>query len=365
MLSRATLAAAVRSTTATFAATAAALFIGGAFAGAAHAQAPQLDATARVQIVDALTRQLDDYYIYPDVAANIGKSLHAKQQHGDYDSITDAKVFANVLTADLRAMAHDKHLRVNTGDTPAPSMPAGAGASPSAEQQAGMRKQMEARGYGIAKVETLAGNVGYLDMRGFDYIQFAAPAITAAMTQLAGSDALIIDMRHNGGGDPAGVAFLSSYLFDARTHLNDLFWREGGRTQEFWTDTGVPGKRYGQHKAVYVLTGPRTFSGGEEFSYDLQQLKRATLIGETTGGGANPGRMRLLTPYFAAFIPSGRAINPVTKTSWEGTGVVPDISVPADDALTAAHKLALEKLAAASADPQQANQLRALKAGLN
>lgn len=184
-----------------------------------------------------------------------------------------------------------------------------------------MRRQMAARGYGVAKVEILGDNVGYLDMQGFFPVEGAAPAITAAMTRLADCDALILDMRANGGGDPAGVAFLSSYVFEQRTHLNDLYWREGNRTQRFWTDTGVPGKCYGQHKPVYVLAGPHTFSGAEEFSDNLQQLKRATLVGETTGGGANPGRMRELGPHFAAFIPNGRAINPVSKSNWEGSGV--------------------------------------------
>jgi C-terminal processing protease CtpA/Prc len=287
----------------------------------------------------------------------MGAALGARQQRGDYDNITEARAFANALTADLRETGHDKHLRVNTGDTPHPSMPSSG--APSAEQEADMLKQVAVHGYGIAKADILAGNVGYLDVRAFVRVQWAAPAITAAMTQLAASDALIIDMRNNGGGDPAGVAFLCSYLFDQRTHLNDMYWRDGDRTQQFWTEDNLPGKRYGQHKAVYVLTGPRTFSGGEELSYDLQQLMRATLIGETTGGGANPGRMRILTPYFAAFIPNGRAINPISGTSWEGTGVVPDISVPAADALATAHKLALERLAAASADPQTVAKLRA------
>lgn len=330
----------------------------GLLAGAVHAEPPPpLDAAARGQVIDSLIKQLDDNYVFPEVAAHIDQALRARQQGGGYDSLTERKAFAGALTADMREVAHDKHLRVVSGDIPHPSE--GGPGAPSAQQQADMVKMMEAHGYGIAKVDTLAGNVGYLDLRGFERIRLAAPAITAAMTRLADSDALIVDVRGNGGGDPDGVAFLCSYLFDQRTHLNDLYWRDGDRTQQFWTDSGVPGKHYGQHKAVYVLTGPRTFSGGEEFSYDLQQLKRATLVGETTGGGANPGRMRLLTPYFGAFIPAGRAINPITHTSWEGTGVTPDIGVPAGEALTAAHKLALEKLAAASADPQRAAQLRA------
>lgn len=312
------------------------------FCGAARAQMPVLDAAMRGQLIDTLRQQLNDYYVFPEVAAKMDAALRARQREGGYDGITDATIFANVLSADLRAFGHDKHLRVHASETALPHK-----LVPSPERQDEMRRQMAARGYGVAKVEILGGNVGYLDMQGFFPVEDAAPAITAAMTRLADCDALILDMRANGGGDPAGVAFLSSYLFEQRTHLNDLYWREGNRTQQFWTDTGVPGKRYGQHKPVYVLTGPRTFSGAEEFSYNLQQLKRATLVGETTGGGANPGRMRELGPHFAAFIPNGRAINPVSKSNWEGSGVTPDIGVPAGAALETAHRLALQRLAEA------------------
>ena len=321
---------------------------------AAHAEALPIDATVRERVIDVLLKQLNDHYVFPEVAGSIGTSVRAKQKRGGYDIITDAAVFANVLTADLREAGHDKHLSVRASETPRP-----IASSPAPEQREEMLKQMVARGYGIAKIEILAGNVGYLDVHGFDRVSDAAPAITAAMMQLADCDALIIDVRNNGGGDPAGVAFLSSYLFDQRTHLNDLYWRDGDRIVEFWTDISVPGKHYGQQKAVYVLTGPRTFSAGEEFSYNLQQLKRATLVGEVTGGGANPGQMRELSPYFAAFIPNGRAINPITKTNWEGVGVTPDINVPISQSLVTAHKLALERLAAASTDPGHAARLRA------
>lgn len=316
--------------------------------GTVQAEAPVLDAALRGQLVDTLRQHLTDYYVFPEVAVRINAALRARQRDGGYDGITDAKVFANVLTADLHTFGQDKHLRVTASDT---LLPHNTATSP--EQQDEMRRQMAARGYGVARVETLAGNVGYLDLQGFFRLKDAAPAIAEAMTRLADSDALIFDMRSNGGGDPAGVAFLSSYLFDQRTHLNDLYWREGKRTEQFWTDTGVPGKRYGQHKPVYVLTGPRTFSGAEEFSYNLQQLKRATLVGETTGGGANPGRMRELGPHFAVFIPNGRAINPISKSNWEGIGVTPDIGVPASEALEKAHQLALERLAAARASLRQ------------
>ncbi|WP_332848797.1 S41 family peptidase [Massilia sp. S19_KUP03_FR1] len=326
---------------------AATLLVAGTLLTSAHAAAPPLDTAARGELIAALAKQLDDYYVYPDVARKLGQALRVKLGQGGYDALTEPKAFARTLTDDLRAVSHDKHLRVFAADTPLPPMnPDG---KPTPGQESAMHKQMAAAGFGIFKTDILAGNIGYLDLRGFAPVKFAAPAITAAMTQLADTDALIIDLRWNGGGDPACVAWLASYLFDKRTHLNDLAWREGNRTEQFWTEPTVPGKRYGQTKPLYVLTSPRTFSGGEEFSYDMQQLKRATRVGETTGGGANPGQVRPLSPYFGAFIPNGRAINPITQTSWEGTGVVPEIKVAADDALATAQRLATERLKLAPA----------------
>lgn len=308
-------------------------------------EAPALNAAARAQVIDALIRELKAYYVFPDVAAQIETALRARQQRGDYDSAVLPQDLANILTADLRGVGHDMHLGVRAGDRPLPPMPA-PGSKPSAADEARFQARAKELNYGIGKVETLPGNIGYLEMHGFGPVKYVDQAVSAAMSQLADCDALILDMRANGGGDPAGVAFLTSYLFDKRTHLNDLYWREGDRTEEFWTREDVPGKKYGQHKAVYVLTSNKTFSGAEEFSYNLQQLKRATLVGETTGGGANPGRVRQLPSNFSVFVPNGRAINPISKTNWEHTGVVPDVKVPAADALATAQKLAQDRLAA-------------------
>jgi C-terminal processing protease CtpA/Prc len=171
------------------------------------------------------------------------------------------------------------------------------------------------------------------------------------MNFLNGTDALIIDMRSNGGGNPAMVALVCSYLFGPEpVHLNDLYWREGNRTDEFWTKKEVAGRRY-LNKDVYVLTSKRTFSGAEEFTYNLKNLKRATIIGETTGGGAHPGGGFRISEHFGMFVPTGRAISPITKTNWEGTGVTPDVAVPADQALLVARLMALKKSVTTLANP--------------
>ena len=170
-------------------------------------------------------------------------------------------------------------------------------------------------------------------------------AISSHMSQVADADALLLDLRGNGGGDPATVAVVASYLFDDQpVHLNDMFRRDTGETRQFWTHARVAGKRFGARKPIYVLTSNRTFSGGEELAYDLQSLRRAVIVGETTGGGAHPVQRYPLDDGFSIGVPWGRPINPVTKTNWEGTGVIPDVKVPAAEALTDAHQRARGEL---------------------
>lgn len=329
-------------------------------APATLAQGAPVDAASRVQLVDAVVRELKAKYVFPTVAKQIEMALREKQQRAHYDRVTDGQALATLLTTELRAISHDLHLAVRYSEKAAPP---GRASRPPADD-ARDRAYAKETNYGLGKVEKLPGNIGYLETFGFGPLGVVNRAFAVAMTTLADSDALIIDMRANGGGSPESVAWLSSYLFDQRTHLNDLYWRADKRTEQFWTINDVPGKKYGQQKPVYVLTGKKTFSGGEEFAYNLQQLKRATLVGETTGGGANPGGWVRLNRHFSMFVPRGRAINPISKTNWEGTGVTPDVKVAAADALVVARKMALEKLAAGERGPQKRLLLRARLADL-
>jgi len=207
-------------------------------------------------------------------------------------------------------------------------------------------------------VECLPGNIGYLDLRGFAPAGMAGPTLAAAMTLLANTNTLIVDLRENGGGDPETVSLLCSYLFDHRTHMNSLYWRRGDHTEQFWTQEFVQGLRFGQSKPVYVLTSAHTFSAAEEFSYNLRTQKRATLVGETTGGGANPGDMRRLTDHFEMFVPGGRSINPITGINWEGTGVEPHVKVPADKALDTAQAIALKAVIEGETDEKRKKSLQ-------
>jgi C-terminal processing protease CtpA/Prc len=228
-----------------------------------------------------------------------------------------------------------------------------------------MRQMGRLDNFGIRRVERLDGNVGYLDVRRVPVPANAGPAITAAMELVAGTYALIIDLRRNGGGSPEGVVLWCSYLLEEQpTHLNDIFHADTGETRQFWALPYVPGTRY-VDRPVYVLTSSHTFSGGEDFCYTLQALGRAELIGETTGGGAHPTRGFPISRAVHIGIPFARSINPVTGTNWQGTGVVPDVAVPEAQAYDVAYAKALRHvLAMDDVPPPVADEAREALAGL-
>lgn len=226
----------------------------------------------------------------------------------------------------------------------ATQMTSGAPRRPNPNLVRQRQAQERSRNYGFTKVEILAGNIGYVDLRGFNNPRRGAKTVESVMGFLANTEGIIFDVRQNGGGNPGMVQLICSYFFGKKpVHLNSLYWRQGDRTQEFWTLKEIDGQRMPK-KPLYVLTSNRTFSAAEEFSYNLQNLKRATLVGETTGGGANPGGMFPIENQYVVFIPTGRAINPITKTNWEGVGVVPHIKVNSSEALERAHMELLKGL---------------------
>ena len=314
---------------------------------------PAIDAATRQQVLDGAIAHMERGYIFEDVAQKMAGAVRAHAKAGAYDAITSGADFAAILTKDLQEVSKDKHLRIIYN-------PAGiAGTQPPiTEQDRVSRVAAEKRNnYGLHRVERLDGNVGYIELRGFSGSQEAGVAVAAAMNLLANTDALIFDLRRNGGGSPVTIGFISSYLFDKRVHLNDFFVRETGRRQSFHTSETVEGRKYGETKPVYILTSNRTFSAAEEFTYNLKHLKRATIVGETTGGGAHPGGVRRITDHFGIWLPTGRAINPITGTNWEGVGIAPDIAVDPLEALPAAHLDALKKLRSVATDPLHRNEL--------
>ena len=322
-----------------------------------------INAAMRSEVIEGVIEKLNAYYVFPEVAKEMEKAIRTRLEGKEYGSITSAAFLCEALTEHLREISHDKHLRVTYSHEPWP-MPedearardfspisiARGGLRPSSKERERCNRIARLRNSGFEKVERLGGNIGYLDFRGFMPPEFAAETAIGAMGFLANTSALIIDLRHNGGGYPDMVAFMCSYFFDAEpVHLNDFYHRPSDRTDQSWTLPYIPGKRY-VDKELYLLTSQGTFSGAEEFAYNLKNLKRATLIGETTGGGGHTTNGYQINEHFEVAVPDGYPINPITGTNWEGTGVTPDIEVPADLALETAHLTALEKLLQTNTD---------------
>ena len=292
------------------------------------------------EIVTKAMELLRANYVFPDEAERAAAAIEARLAAGEYDGL-DEITLTDRVTGHLQDITGDKHLRLRLGGGPGPRRE-----PPKRPDREKMRKMGRLDNFGIRRVERLNGNVGYIDLRRMAVPANAGPAIAAAMELVAGTYALIIDMRHNGGGAPEGVVFWCSYLFDGEpTHLNDIFRADTGETRQFWTLPYVPGTRY-PDPPVYVLTSERTFSGGEDLCYTLQALGRAQVIGETTGGGAHPTRPFPVSPAVHIGIPFARSVNPVTGTNWQGTGVVPEVAVPEAQAYDVAYARALEHVLA-------------------
>ena len=327
-----------------------------------HAFAAQdtvLNASDRAAIVRTLAAKMNANYIEPAVAERVGSAIAMKNAEGGYATTATVQAFSAALDKDLREWSGDLHfgaafyegLRERSGTAELPGR----------AKMEEWRDQTAQRGFDIEKIERLPGNVGYIELRGFGGPEFVGAAYTAAMSLMAGTDALILDLRRNTGGWPDSVAYWMSHFFplgDLR-HLNDFYNRATNTTRQFWTVKTVA-LRY--DKPVYVLTSAGTFSAGETCAYDFQVQKRGTLVGETTAGAANVARPTSVGHGIVVWIPELRAINPVTKTSWEHVGVKPDIAVPAAQALQTAHAAILRKLVTSAKGDNERTKLQRLLA---
>lgn len=286
------------------------------------------------KIVNKLADIMNANYVFPDKGKAMHDLITTKLKNGDYDYISSANDFAKQLDSDLKSIILDKHIRVKYDEERVKAM--------QSSKPGGGRKMPE--NYGFKEVKILEGNIGYLDLRGFLDMRVARKAAKKAMDELIQADAIIFDLRQNGGGSPSMIRFISAYLFgDEPVHLNDFYWRPSDSYSESWTKPS----QASVHKPdipVYVLTSSYTFSAAEEFTYNLKNLERATIIGEITGGGAHPGGPMVITDAFLVNVPQGRAISPITKTNWEGTGIEPHIKTTKEEALDKALELARKVL---------------------
>jgi hypothetical protein len=312
--------------------------------GYAQAQAPGadrvVDAAERQRVIDATLQSLKDHYVYLDGALKMAEAIRAHCAARDYDNVTDAKAFAEMLTTNLRDISHDSHLSVQYDPLPNPAPSREAVELGRARELAAARRD----NFRFSSVRVLAGNVGYLEFRGFSPFPEAKETCIAAMNFLANTDALIIDLRPPRGGSTLTIDLMASYLFDGSVHLYDVYFRDQDRTDRHLTAGTVAGPRFGGAKPLFILTSRQTISGTELFASALRGQKRAILVGETTRGGAHHVEPFRIDDRFVSWVPNGRHIVMGEKTDWEGTGIEPDLKTEAALALNTAHLAALEKL---------------------
>lgn len=293
--------------------------------------------------VDSVSWALNKTYVFEDVAKEIEKHIRRKLKKGDYDDLETVQEFARQLTEDMREISSDRHLGVQFMSDELLEEYQQGDEDPDVAHQLAFERGRK-RNFEFKKLEILDGNVGYLKLNGFNDTSLSGPTAIAAMNFLGYTDALIIDLTENGGGSPSLIQTIMAYLLDGSTHLNSFYIRDGDSLQQFWSAPYVPGPKMVDTE-LYVLTSSHTFSAAEEFTYNVKNLERGTIVGETTGGGAHPVTSYLFPSLNMGMrVSFGRAINPVSGTNWEGTGVAPDIEVPADQAFDAAYLDALGKL---------------------
>jgi hypothetical protein len=319
---------------------------------------PPLTGDDRGAIVDQISNALLETYVFPNDAEVMAQRLAKQLESGAYDDATDFSVFCHLLNQDLHSVRRDPHLHVDF----APPQPAEPGGAQQVDEEKRMLEKLPRLNYGFRRLELLEGNIGYLRLDAFIDASLGGATAIAAMAFLANADAMIFDLRNNGGGSPSMIQLISSYLFEEPTHLNSFYIRRRDTTKEFWTQSDIQGERRSE-VPVFVLTSDRTFSAAEEFAYNLKHLGRATIVGERTRGGAHPvERFRVEGYPMVVSLPFGRAINPITGTNWEGTGVEPDVKVVAERALDTAHLEVLEMIADMTEDTQRKQELELTQA---
>ncbi|RUR14233.1 S41 family peptidase [Legionella sp. km772] len=309
-------------------------FFSAIFPGYAKSPEEKMNKESKTVVLDNIKKFIREYYVSPQIYKDVEEILQVKRYRGvEYPSD-----FSRKVTQDLYQLTKDKHLSVTYSATIV--------SDKKMESITDFLKSLPIAkpymNFGFNEVRRLNCNIGYFSFDFFGPTDVSAKKFDASMKFLQDTDALIIDLRKNIGGDPKTVSYFVSYFFDKTpVHLNNIFWRKNNKVEEFWTSSNWPISRY-INKNIYILTSKQTFSAAEEFAYDMQVLNRAIIIGEKTAGGANPGHKFRINDHFSIYIPTGKSINPITKTNWEGDGVHPNVLVLENHALEAAYGLAVK-----------------------
>lgn len=301
-----------------------------------EASEPELDAAERRRVIEAVIKNLKEHYFDPAAAQKMVNALSAHAKAGDDDAAARGAAFAALLTSQMRGVSGDMHLEVVYSQARLPVGPL----QPTPEARARYRKELEQDNCAFRKVELMPHHIGYLKLDSFPDPSICRSTATAAMASLNGADAIIFDLRDNGGGSGEMVSLIAAYLFD---HPEFIFDPRSGPTKRSWTESPVPGSRLAG-KPAFVLTSASTVSAAEQFCYNLKMLRRATFVGETTRGSAHAGVWYRIDDHFGMGVPEVRVVNPYSTNDWEGVGVEPDVKVAAAEALQTAERLAASTL---------------------
>jgi retinol-binding protein 3 len=289
-------------------------------------------------LINSVLDKFDQYYVYPDIAARMRAFVSGKLGSNQYKGLDSYELIVSQVAHDLQEISGDGHIAAYPTGV---STPLTAEGDTLSDQQ---KAESARRNYGFQEVKRLAGNIGYLKFNYFEHPSIAGPTAEAAMQFLANSNAVIIDLRDNSGGEEGMVQFLLSYFFEGQTHLLSFYNNKNELTEQSWTYSHVPGKKLGTTDLTVLISG-RTGSGAEAFAYDLQCRKRAILIGETTKGIAHMVKIFDLPDFGVRIhVPYVRPASPITNGCWEKVGVKPDIETPDQDALAVAYRGAVKRL---------------------
>ncbi|KSB87424.1 hypothetical protein AS593_07870 [Caulobacter vibrioides] len=331
--------------------------------GAAAAWQARATEIAPRPVVEGVAQAIADNYYDAARGAAVASQLRAEAAKGTYDRLTDPRDLATTLSERLRPLDH--HFNVSWSAEPAAGPRPSTGPATTAVPGPPRVDPIRRANYGLRRVEILGGNLGYIDMRMFAHFEFGEPdaparkAIEAALQMVANTDAVIIDLRDNGGGSPAMVGYLASAFTPRGADIYNTFrYREG-------TESEAPKDWYPAPRLevpLYVLTSGRTGSAAEALAYTLKNARRAVIVGEASGGAANPGGPVPVAGGFSIFVSNGSPVSPITGTNWEGDGVQPDVAVPAAKALDAARALALETVLKTATGPAAQDARWALEA---
>lgn len=293
-----------------------------------------LSTKEKQEAIEKISSLLNQYYVFPEVAKQMEEHIATKFKNQSFDKISDPLEFVDLLTKELFTISDDKHLRLFLASSQV--------RNPEGDELLSRilyKLNSGQRITGISKFEISDGNIGYVKINSLAYNDEVSKKLQSTMNLLSNVNAIIFDLRDNRGGNPQFVTDLFSYFFDKPTHINSIYRRDRNQTTEFWTNDRKNGNKI-LGVPLFILISNKTFSGAEEFAYDLQVLKRATIIGENSEGGAHITNSFDIYRNLRISIPVGRVINPVTGTNWECVGVKPDYSAKGDSAIFVAIELA-------------------------